>query len=86
MNNNQKFIISLLPLVFAIVAIIFCIISMFNSSSTIPLAIGLIFFGLTYISSFITKKIVKDNPNGIHFIIGLVILVIGILALLLAIL
>ena len=85
MSNKQKFLITISPIIFALIALVCFIISMFNSSNTIPLSLGLIFAGITFISSFITKRIVKQTPNATHLFFGIVLFVLGVIALILGI-
>lgn len=83
MKDKNKLLITLLPLIFAILAIILFILGMINTSNTILFSLGLIFLGLTYITSYITKKIIKENENKFRFIFGIITTILGIIILIL---
>lgn len=83
MKDKNKLLITLLPLIFAIVAIILFVLGMINTSNTILFSLGLIFLGLTYITSYITKKIIKENENKFRFIFGIITTILGIIILIL---
>lgn len=83
MNDRNNFVISLTPALFAIIALVLFVLTMFDTSSNTLLSIGCISMGISYLSSFYIKKYLKESSNFLNLIFGFVILVLGIIILIL---